>query len=465
MNPDVIVIGGGIAGLATAYELSRRDVPTAILERGPRAGGVILSEQIDGFTIDAGPDSLLTQKPDGIKLCQEIGLADRLVPTKPPRLAFIQRGGILHPLPAASVLGIPTRFGPFIGTRLFSWAGKLRMGAEVFVPARRDDSDESIGHFIARRFGREAADYLAEPLLAGIHAGDVDRLSIKALFPRFADAERKHGSLIRAFRSHSSHRAPGQPSVDGAFRSLPGGLSEMVDALVKVLPPGAIRLNCHVTRVVHTPRGVRAELADGSAIEARAAVFATPAYVTSALVRDLDAALAQLCEQVPYASTGTVALAFRREQISHALNGSGFVVPRLEGTGILAGSWLSSKWPHRAPDDHVLLRTFVGGARDPQALDKPDAELVKISLDALQPLLGITGEPLFTRVYRFVRANAQHEVGHLARQAAIDQALGRHPGLFVTGSGFRGVGIPDCVADGRATAGRAADWLKGHLQA
>src|SRR5262245_47923329 len=170
---DVVIIGGGIAGLATAYELSRRGLSFVVLERAVRAGGVILSEEIDGFTIDGGPDALLIQKPDGIKLCEEIGLGERLVATKPPRLAFIQRAGRLHPLPAASVLGIPTRIGPFLGTQLFTWRGKLRMAAEVFVPPRRDGSDESIGAFMRRRFGREAVDYLAEPLLAGIHAGDV----------------------------------------------------------------------------------------------------------------------------------------------------------------------------------------------------------------------------------------------------------------------------------------------------
>jgi DNA-binding LytR/AlgR family response regulator len=196
---DVAIVGGGIAGLAAAYELSRRGVSFVVLERAPRAGGVIFSEAIDGFTIDGGPDALLIQKPEAIALCREIGLGDRLVSTKPPRIAYIQRGGRLHALPAASVLGIPTRIGPFVRTTLFSWAGKIRMGAELFVPRKRDDADESIGAFMTRRFGTEAATYLAEPLLAGIHAGDVDRLSVRALFPRLVDAERTHGSLLRAF--------------------------------------------------------------------------------------------------------------------------------------------------------------------------------------------------------------------------------------------------------------------------
>ncbi len=461
MNPQVVIVGGGIAGLATAFELSRHHVGCVVLEQADRAGGVIFSEEIDGYTFDGGPDSLLVMKPDGIKLCQELGLGDRLVATIPPRLAYIQRGGRLHPLPASSVLGIPTRVGPFLGTRLFSWAGKLRMGAELAIPPRRDTGDESIGAFIARRFGKEAATYLAEPLLAGIHAGDVDRLSLHALFPRFAAAEQKYGSLLKAFR-----RQPrGAVSVDGAFRSLPGGLGEMVRALVAALPPGTVQLGRQVTRIERRPpalsgvEGFRVECADGSALETSAVILATPMYVTSAIVREIDPEIAALAAEIPYASTATISFAYPRERVRHPLDGSGFVVPRVENTGILAGSWMSSKWPHRAPEGRVLLRAFVGGARDPQALDRSDRELVDLALGALRPLLGMTGDPLLTRVYRWERANAQHEVGHVERIQKIDRALARHAGLFITGSGFRGVGIPDCVADGRATAERVAAWL------
>jgi len=467
---DCVIVGGGIAGLASAYELSRRGVSFVLLERAARAGGVILSEEIDGFVIDGGPDALLIQKPDGIKLCEELGLGDRLVSTKPPRLAYIQRGGQLHALPAASVLGIPTRVGPFVSTRLFSWLGKLRMAAELFVPARREEGDESIGSFMTRRFGREATTYLAEPLLAGIHAGDVDRLSIRALFPRFVEAERTHGSLLKAFRSNPNPASPANPESqipnpgkgNGAFKSLAGGLSELIRALVSVLPSGSICLNSTVSRITEQREhgSFRVERASGDAIAARAVVIATPAYATSSLTRELDGEISGIFSEIRYASAATIVLAFPRRAVAHPLNGSGFVVPRVENTGIMAASWLSSKWPDRAPDDKVLLRTFVGGARDPKALEESDAELVSRSMRALRPLLGITGEPLLSRVYRWDRANAQHEVGHLDRVAAIERALTHHPGLFVTGSGFRGTGIPDCVADGRATGKQLAEWLR-----
>ncbi len=467
---DVVILGAGIAGLATAYELSRRGVSFVVLERAPRPGGVIVSEELDGYTIDGGPDALLAHKPDGIQLCRELGLEDRLISTTPPRLAFIQRRGRLHALPPDSMLGIPTRISPMLRTKLFSWPGKLRMGAELFVRRRTDSGDESIGAFMRRRFGREATDYLAEPLLAGIHAGDVDRLSLHALFPRFAEAELTHGSLLRAFRSaarrktsrhggktRSAKASPEQS--EGPFKSLPGGLSEMVRALVRTI--GDTNVRTEATAMSIDGRGPFVVQTSGrQTFEARAVVIATPAYVAADLLRERDPDLAVRCREIPYTSTATVALAFRRDAIRHRLNGSGFLVPRAESSNILAVSWLSSKWANRAPDGRVLMRAFLGGARDPHALKHSDAELVDRSLGALRPLLGIAGDPLLTRVYRWDRANAQYEVGHLERVAAIDKALQRHPGIFVTGSGFHGVGIPDCVADGRLTARRVADWLR-----
>lgn len=457
----VVIIGGGIGGLATAYELHRQHVPFVLLESGSRLGGVILSEQIDGYTVDGGPDALLIQKPEGIKLCEELGLGGLLTPTKLPRLAFIQRDGRLHPLPAGSVLGIPTAWGPFVKTHLFSWPGKVRMGAELLVPRRRDTSDESIGSFMTRRFGAEATTYLAEPLLAGIHAGDVDRLSVRALFPRFVEDEAKYGSLLRAFRRQSTRK----PSPDGAFKSLPGGLSDLVRALIATLPAESIRLRTPVSRIAKDGETFRIETAADDRVDARAVVVATPAFAAATILRELSPALAQLCGEIPYSSAATVAVAFRRDAVSHPLNGSGFVVPKVERTGIMAASWLSSKWPNRAPDGRVLMRAFVGGARDPRALEKSDAELVSTAMTALRPLLGIVGEPLLRRVYRWDRGNAQHEVGHLERLARIETALSTIPGLHLTGSGYRGVGIPDCVADGRATARKVCAWLASPVPA
>jgi len=461
---DVAIVGGGVAGLAAAFELKKIGASFVVVEASPRAGGVIVSETVDGFTVDGGPDALLTQKREGIRLCEELGIGNRLVATKPPRIAYVQRGGRLVPLPAASVFGIPTQLRSFVGTRLFSWPGKMRMAAEVFVPPRKDEEDESIASFIGRRFGAEAVTYLAEPLLAGIHAGDVNRLSMRALFPHLVDAERRHGSVLRAFRRRPRSQSTGdaaQRQAEGAFKSLPGGLSELVQALVAALPTGSIRLNEPVARVDAVDQGMAyAAVTAAGRIDARAAILAVPAFATAALVRELDPVLARLCAEIPYASAATVALGFEGSAVGQPLIGSGFVVPRVEKSGILAASFLSSKWPHRAEGDRILVRTFIGGTRDPEAVGAPDVDLVARSLDALRPLIGIRGTPIFSRVYRFPRANAQHEVGHLARVTAIERALAGRPGLFVTGSGFRATGIPDCVADARATARTAVEFLR-----
>lgn len=451
---EVLIVGGGIAGLSSAYELQRRGIGFRVLERAGRPGGVILTEKIDGFTFDAGPDALLIQKPAAITLCKELGLGDRLFPTSLPRAAFILRGRTLHPLPESSMLGIPRNVSALASTRLFSLAGKARMAAELFVPKKRDGADESIASFIGRRFGAEAVTYLAEPLLAGIHAGDVDQLSMRALFPRFLEAERKYGSVLRAFRQIRQPK-----SSNGAFMSLPDGLQELVDALVRVLPPDSISLESGVRSIARRDR-YEVTLESGEVLSAGAVVVCAPAFAAAELLRTVDGDLASLCARIPYASSATVTFGYRRQDVTHPLRGSGFVIPRVEKTTIMAGSWVSSKWRSRAPEGAVVLRTFIGGARDPEAVLRSDDDLVAASQAELVRLHGITGDPLFARLHRWERANAQHNVGHLDIIAAIHNRLAAFPGLFVTGSGFRGVGVPDCVADARKTAANVADWIE-----
>ena len=461
---DVAVIGGGITGLAAAYELHRRAVPFTLLERSPRLGGVVRTDQVDGFTIDAGPDSLLVQKPAALALCREIGLAPRLVSTLLPRTAFVVRHGALHPLPPASVLGIPTRLGPLLSTGLLSWGGKARMAMELFVPRRTDTADESVASFFRRRFGTETVDCIADPLLAGIHAGDVERLSMQTLFPKLVDAERTHGSVIRAFRQLRAARAA-TGNDDGMFRSLPGGLEELVSALVGRLPVAAIR------------RGVAATSIDGSGpfhvgashgddVVARQVLLSVPAAVSATLLRPLDAELGQLCADIPHTSTATVALAYPRTAVHHPLSGTGFVVPRVEpGLSIMAGTWVSSKWPRRAPRGLALMRGFLGGARDPDVLARADTELADMVHRDFSTLLGIDAEPSLRRVYRWPGLNPQHDVGHRDRVAAIDARLARLPGLHLVGAAFRGVGIPDCVAAGRAAATAAVEAIQDEAHA
>jgi oxygen-dependent protoporphyrinogen oxidase len=453
---DVAIVGGGVSGLAAAYHLHTHKRSVAILERDDRPGGIIRTDHVGGFIIDAGPDALLVQKPAAVALCKELGLADRLVSTKVPRTAFVLRNKRLHPLPGASILGFPTRLKPLVQSSLFSLPGKARIAAEIFVPrkATGTQEDESIAAFVRRRFGSEAVTYIAEPLLAGIHAGDVERLSMRALFPRLVDAEVRAGSVIRAFR-----REQRTPDADGVFRSFPGGLRELVDALTRALPKESIRLDSPATSIEQGD-GFLVRVAGKPSVHARSVILAVPSFGAADLLRPIDAQLADACRSIRYLSTATTVFAFPRDAVLHDLQGTGFVVPRVEGISITAGAWISSKWPHRAPEGHALIRAFLGGARDPDVLSKSDQQLADAALADLTAILHIHGAPALTRVYRWDRSSPQQEVGHAALMNRIDSRLSRHPGLFISSAGFRGVGIPDCIADARATATAVAEYLQ-----
>jgi oxygen-dependent protoporphyrinogen oxidase len=461
---DVVVVGGGIAGLATAYDLASAGRHVCVLEAGPRSGGVMQTERMDGWVVDRGPDSFLVQKPAALTLCTELGLQAQLVSTLPPRTAFVLRDGRLHPLPEGSFLGFPVSLRGLAASSLFTPLGKARMAAEALIPAREwdMDDDESIGSFVGRRFGREAVDYLAEPLLAGIHAGDVDALSVRLLFPRLVDTERQHGSLLRAFRALKP-----TPSARGAFVSLAGGVATLVEAVEARLPAGTVARGRRASRVGRDLTSNEYVIETASETRrARSVVLAVPSYEAAALIRDLDAHLAALCDGVGYASTATVALGYRAEQVAHAMRGTGFVVPRAEDRALLAATWVTSKWPGRAPEGHVLLRAFFGGGRDPERLTRhDDAGLIQLATEELGAVLGISGDAVLTRVSRWMRQSPQYVVGHAARIRSIEARLAGHDGLFGAGSGFGAIGIPDCIASGRAVAARVHDWLgpvEGH---
>jgi oxygen-dependent protoporphyrinogen oxidase len=409
----IAIVGGGITGLAAAFELAERRVPFQVFEASRRAGGIIRTEHVDGFTIEAGPDSMLAQKPAAIELCERLGLGPRLVPMLTPRTAFVLHRGRLHPLPSPSMLGIPATLRGIAGYDLLPWSARLRLALEPLIPATRDDADESVGSFFRRRFGDATVGLIAEPLLGGIHAGDIEALSIRSLFPRFVEAETRRGSVVRTLR-----RTRHAPAADGAFKALASGMSEIVTAIERRLPPA------------------------------------------SRLLAGVDDRAASLSAEVPYVSTASVALAWPRDAISHPLAGSGFVVARRSNAlRITACTWVSSKWPGRAPEGMTLLRAYIGGAVDPDAVELDDETLAGIAARDIASVLPISRPPVLTRVYRWRNAGAQHNVGQAARVASIESRLVHHPGILVAGSGFRSVGIPDCVSDGRAAAAAAAQFV------
>jgi oxygen-dependent protoporphyrinogen oxidase len=453
LRSEVAVVGGGITGLAAAWSLAKRGVPFLLLEAEERWGGVIRSDAVDGFVLEAGPDAILAQKAEGLALCRELGLGPRLVPTNPEqRTVFVLQGGRLHALPEGMVLAVPTRILPFVRSGLFSWPAKLRMGLDLVIPGRREAGDESIASFLRRRFGEEAVARLGEPLLAGIHAGDPERLSIQATFPRFAELEKRHGSLIRGMLR--APRPAGPPPA--AFYSLAGGLEELVRTLVARLPAPSLMKGRPVSSLGREGTGFVLALADGRRVAARAVVVAVPGPKAAALVEPLLPAAARAVGSIPFASTATVLLGYRREDVEHPLDGYGMVVPQSEGLRCSAVGFASTKFPGRAPEGAVLLRAFVGGVRDPAVMSLDDAALVRQVREEMLSLLGLRRDPLLARVYRWPDGTPQMEVGHFARMAELEAQLTSAPGLFLTGSGIRGTGIPDCVADGTRAAESAA---------
>jgi oxygen-dependent protoporphyrinogen oxidase len=470
----VIVIGGGLSGLAAAHRIhersgaSRRPVELTLLEARERVGGVIATERQDGFTLECGPDSFITNKPWGLDLCERLGLRDRLIETDPGhRRSFVVRKGRLVPVPEGFVLMAPHRLGPLLTTPVLSWRGKLRMLMDLFIPRRDDDAEESLAGFVRRRLGREALDRLVQPLVAGIYTGDPNDLSIKATLPQFLAMEREHGSLIRAGLREARRRGPGRLTKQasgaryGMFVALDGGMGELPAALAAALPAGTIRTGTAVRRVVRnepvSPWLV--ELLDGPPIEADAVVLATEAHAAARLIDAQDPSLALQLRAIPYASSIIVNVAYRRDQIQHPLDGFGVVVPAIENRPLLAVSFLSVKFPSRAPAGTALLRVFIGGATQPEYCDLDDAAIGELIRRELGDLIGASGEPLFLRAGRHPRSMPQYILGHLDHVAAIRRKLSWHPRLYLTGIAFDGVGIPDCIHAAESTADALLDAL------
>ncbi|WP_165251369.1 protoporphyrinogen oxidase [Paludisphaera soli] len=458
---DVAVVGGGITGLAAAHRLREidPDLSVAVLEAGPKPGGVLGTSRRDGFLIEGSADSFITNVPWAIDLCRRLGLEDRLIQTDSRhRRSFVVHAGKLEPIPDGLIIMAPSKIGPMVRTRILSIPGKLRLAMERFLP-KGDGSDESLAGFARRRFGREAYERLIQPLVGGMYTGDPERLSVKATMPRFLEMEQREGSLIKAMRAAgaSSPQAGGSGARYGLFVGLEGGMSELVDALVARLPAGAVRCESPVRRLTRDAEGWRLDLADRpSPLRARSVIVATPAKAAAGLLREASSAAAVDLAGIASTSSVIVSLGYRRDRIAHPLDGFGFVVPFVEKRQILSGSFSSVKFAGRAPEGSVLIRVFLGGAKRPDLVDADDAELVRIASGELASLLGVQGEPEAWSVSRWRETMPQYEVGHLERVAAIQERAKALDGLELAGNWLGGVGVPMCIHTGEQAAERAA---------
>ncbi|MGH7873014.1 MAG: protoporphyrinogen oxidase [Candidatus Binatia bacterium] len=470
----IIVIGGGIAGLAAAHrivELNNEQslgVDVLLLEASGRLGGSIATERIGDFLIEAGPDSFISEKPWALRLCERLGLTSRLVSTQAAyQKIYIVHRGQLEALPDGFFLLAPTRFWPFMRTPLFSWRGKLRMAGELFVPrAETNHSDESLGAFVRRRFGREALERVAQPLIGGIYAADPEQLSLAATMPRFLEMERDQRSIIRSMWSDQRRRARRREVGSGArwslFVTLAGGMQELAAAVAGRLPENSIR-SCEPASAVNRDPATgkwNVQTKVGECFEADAVIVAAPALHAAPLLRAVADVAADELSKIHYASTATVSLAYRRDDFRRPPDSFGFVVPAMEKRKIMACTFSSLKYPGRAPEGHVLLRAFVGGALQPEYLQADDATMEQNVRDELASLLGVTAKPVLSRIWRHPNSMPQYHIGHDARVQRIETALTSFPTLALAGSAYHGVGIADCVRTGEGAADKVVAALK-----
>ncbi len=472
----IAVLGGGIAGLAAAYRLAkarqaRAPVEEFLIEAGPRLGGVIRTERVEGFLIEAGPDSFLTEKPQAAALCRELGLGDQLIGSNDAeRRTYVVHEGRLVPLPEGLMLMVPTKLWPVFRSPLIPFSSLSAMARDWFSGPRRGDSfpaDESVADFVRRHFGSAILENVADPLLAGVYGGDSERLSVRAVLTRFWEMERKSGSLIRgtlrARKQMLARRAAAQPgreapSAPPLFTALREGLERMVEKLTERLEPGSIHLNrraVFLEPLSGGKGGYRIHCQKGVTFEADRVILALPARESARLTGGIEEDVSRTLESMECTSAVTLALAYDGAAGLRLPAGFGFLVPRKEERRMLAATFVHQKFPSRAPEGKALLRCFLGGGRDPDALRLTDGEMLKIALRELREILGLDAQPLFHRIYRWPRAMPQYSVGHAERMERIRARLARCPGVFLCGNSYSGIGISDSIRTGTEAAEQA----------
>ena len=461
----IAILGAGTSGLAAAYRLNQI-APQAVLrifDRRNRTGGVLETLQKDGFQIEQSADNFITTVPWGINLCKELGLGDELVQTNPhARRTYVVRKGKLHLLPDGFLMMAPTKLMPMATTPILSPLGKLRAGLELLIPARKDDGDESMAAFVRRRLGREVFERLVEPLVSGVYAADMEKLSVLATLPRFREMERQYGSLIWAMQrqlkaNKAAHLAEQSGARYSMFVTLRKGLSVIGETIAQKLPAGSLQLNTEITQIDKTPEEKWAIHTKDTILLFDAIIVATSAADASKLLRKSVPALAEKLAAIEHEGTAIATFAFDSAQIKQEFRGLGFVVPKIERSPILAGSFSSVKYEHRAPQGKFLIRVFAGGARSPDLAVMPEAQLVPLLLGELKKIIRIDGEPLFTTVAHWANTMPQYNVGHRELVGAIESLVSSESSLALAGNAFCGVGIPNCIHTGFAAAEKIAN--------
>jgi protoporphyrinogen/coproporphyrinogen III oxidase len=441
-----LIVGGGISGLSTAYYLSKRNLPSTILESRPRLGGVIQTDHVHGCTLEAGPDSFLSAKPAALDLIRDLGLsADVIGSNDHLRVTFVRRNGRLVPLPDGLMMMVPTKILPLITTPLLSWSTKIKMGMELLRAPKPRAEDESVADFVREHYGQEAVDYLAEPLLSGIYGGDPNQLSVRAVLPRFVELSQKYGSLTKGvLASRAQQKSQGAPAP--LFRTLKGGLGQLVDAVATAIRPFNEVVQSRAETVERTATGFRVRV-DADWLETENLVLACEAHSAAKLLATVDPRATELLNTVGYSSSTIVALGFNAADFATPPIGFGFLVPKKERRHVVALTWVGTKFSYRVPEGTIVARCFLGGAEN-------------ISIDEilrdLREIAGVTATPTFTQITRWPRSMAQYPVGHPARIAELRARLAAIPGLQVAGNAYDGIGIPDCIRLGKAAAEKIA---------
>ncbi len=440
MPRKALIVGGGISGLSAAYYLNKAGIRPTLIERAPQLGGVIRTTVQQGCVLEAGPDSFMAAKPWAMDLIRELGLADQVIGSNDHlRVTYILKNGQLVPLPDGLMMMVPTKILPFVGTSLLSWSTKIRMGLEYMRRPKGPQPDRSVYDFLLDHYGQESIDYLAEPLLAGVYGGDPREMSVNSVLARFVEIETKYGSLTRGVLA-----IPRPPNSGSLFRTLKNGLAQLVDAL----RPSADVVHGQVDSLERTSSGGFRAHVNGDWLEADNVVLAAHAGDAGKLLQPWNAELADLLARIPYNSSITLSLGYRREAFDHPLKGFGFLVPKRERKYLAACTWVGNKFSHRVPDDMVLLRCFMGG----DALKESDEALVEAASRELRTIMGLEAKPVFHNIARWPHAMAQYVVGHEQRMQQIQSILKTIPGLHLAGNAYHGIGIPDCIKTGKDAA-------------